>query len=218
MPFSPPTRYPEPEPSQGLNHSYYHPDEPLDSSQGASSSRRRSEKSRRPPSPGYSPDNDRKSRRGSRREPSPGYADVKPSRSRRYPDPPPFAAPSPPPQRDLRSSRRDRDRDAFPPRDSPRDSQRDSRPRDADRRSRDMYPLLRQSHVSAVTGPHAVSHLQKHPGALDMPLQNPRVVLHEASRHPRSMTGAARTLVPLAGPVEGHHHRRRSSHHALAAL
>ncbi|KAL6900160.1 hypothetical protein GGI43DRAFT_384331 [Trichoderma evansii] len=135
----------EPDPPQGLNHSYYHPDEPVDSSyQEPSSSSRRSkpEKSRRNRSPG----DDYKPRHSSRRDPSPGYNDKMPYRSRRYPSPPPFAAPTPPPQEPYRSS--NRDYNIYPPRDSPRESQRGSQrdaPRDSryrgddDRRPRD-YP------------------------------------------------------------------------------
>lgn len=63
-------------------------------------------------------------------------------------------------------------------------------------------PLPRQIHVSGVTGPRAVSHLQNPHGGLDMTLQTPRAVLHAATQHPRPMTELTRTLVLLAGPME----------------
>lgn len=63
-------------------------------------------------------------------------------------------------------------------------------------------PLPRQIHVSGVTGPRAVSHLQNLHAGLDMTLQSQRVVLHAATQHPRPMTETAGTLVLLAGPME----------------
>lgn len=63
-------------------------------------------------------------------------------------------------------------------------------------------PLPSQIHVSGVTGPRAVSHLQNPHGVLDMILRTPRAVLHAATRHPRRMTETAGTLVLLAGLME----------------
>ncbi|KAL7894433.1 hypothetical protein HDV63DRAFT_279978 [Trichoderma sp. SZMC 28014] len=117
----------EPDPPQGLNHSYYNPEEPLDlgSPNPSTSSRRsKSDKRRRNKSPG-----DNKSRRSSRRDPSPGHGNMP---QKKYRNPPP-----PRQYNSYHEQQYDSYYQSYPPRDAPRssshrDDDRRSRPRDYD--------------------------------------------------------------------------------------